>query len=89
MVVRRGDSAVLEAVWEAVTETTKPLMRKEWSLMANSETLNLLCGQHTKHAWTRDTLEDPYPAKLCAAASHNKSCGWKDGAEHSKLHSKR
>ena len=33
--------------------------------MTNSETLNLRCIHHTKLAWTRNTLQDTYPAKLC------------------------
>ena len=29
------------------------------------KTLNLRCSHHTKHAWTRNTTKDTYPAKLC------------------------
>ena len=53
-------------------ETTRMLVRKEWTLMSNSEclsrTLNMRCSHDTKHAWSKEAHADIYPVKLCRRA---------------------
>ena len=53
-------------------ETTRMLVRKEWALMTNSESLykilNMRCTHHTKHAWPKETHSDIYLLKLCRRA---------------------
>ena len=43
------------------TETTRVLVRKEWTFMTNSESLhkilNMRCS-HTKRAWSKETHSD-------------------------------
>ena len=53
-------------------ESTRMLVREEWTFMTNSETLhkilNLRCSHHTKHAWSKETHADIYLLKLCRRA---------------------
>ena len=53
-------------------ETTRMLVRKEWAVMTNSESLykilNMRCTHHTKHAWPKETHSDIYLLKLCSSS---------------------
>ena len=51
---------------------TRMLVRKERTLMTNSEIIhkivNMRCSHHTKHAHPKETHSDIYPVKLCRGA---------------------
>ena len=48
------------------------LVRKEWTFITNSESLqkilNMRCSHHTKRAWLKETHADTYLVKLCRRA---------------------
>ena len=55
-------SALDACVLGVCDETTRMLVRKEWTFMTHSECLqkilSMRCSHHTKHAWSKETDSD-------------------------------